>query len=83
MKKILSVLLIAMTLFSTNTYAEAVNVKSETFKEDKEVLMSVLEKGQCGQICVRCERDINRRRSTASSYYAFGFCRVSVTICKD
>ena len=64
MKKILSVLLITMTLFSANAYAEAVNVKSETFKEDKEVLISVLEKGQCGQICVRYERNING----ASSY---------------
>ena len=80
MKKILSVLLIAMALFSTNAYAEAVNVKSETFKEDKEVLMSVLEKGQCGQICVRYERNIN---GSSRDPYAFGFCRVSVTICKD
>ena len=76
----LSVRLIAMTLFSTNAYAEAVNVKSKTYKKDKEVLMNVLEKRQCSQIYIRYERNIN---GSSRDPYAFGFCRVSVTICKD
>ena len=79
MKKIFA--LILSVLMFTNAFAEAVNVKPETLNEDKEVLMSVLEKGQCGQVCVRYERNING--VTASSTYAFGFCRVSVTICKE
>lgn len=72
---------ILSVLMFTNAFAEAVNVKLETLKEDRETLMNVLEKGQCGQICVRYERNVNG--STASSTYAFGFCRVSITVCKD
>lgn len=79
MKKIL-VSILSVLMF-TSTFAEAINVKLETLKEDKEVLMSVLEKGQCGQICVRYERNINGGR--AMSTHSFGFCRVSVTVCKD
>lgn len=67
-------------LMLSNVYAEAVNVKQETLKEDKEVLMSVLEKGQCGNICIRYERNIfGEGRSTSS----FGFCRVSINSCKE
>ena len=72
---------ILSVLMFTNTFAEAINVKPETLKEDRETLMSVLEKGQCGQVCVRYERNVNG--STASSTYAFGFCRVSIRICKE
>lgn len=72
---------ILSVLMFTNTFAEAINVKPETLKEDRETLMSVLEKGQCGQVCVRYERNVNG--STASSKYAFGFCRVSIRICKE
>ena len=50
---------ILSVLMFTNAFAEAVNVKPETLNEDKEVLMSVLEKGQCGQVCVRYERNVN------------------------
>lgn len=80
MKKILA--LVLSVLMFTNAFAGAVNVKPETLNEDKKVLMSVLEKGQCGQVCVRYERNINGYYR-ASSTYAFGFCRVSVTICKE
>jgi hypothetical protein len=79
MKKTL-VSILSILMF-TNAFAAAANVKLETLKEDRETLMSVLEKGQCGQVCVRYERNVNG--STASSTYAFGFCRVSVTVCKD
>lgn len=79
MKKIF-VLILSVLMF-TNAFAEAVNVKQETLNEDKEVLMNVLEKGQCGQICVRYER--NRRGGSFKYATAFGFCRVSVTVCKD
>lgn len=79
MKKIFA--LILSVLMFTNAFAEAVNVKPETLNEDKKVLMSVLEKGQCGQVCVRYERNINRESTV--SIYAFGFCRASVTVCKE
>ena len=78
MKKTL-VSILSVLMFTT-AFAEAVNVKQETLNEDKEVLMSVLEKGQCGQVCVRYERNIN---GSSRDPYAFGFCRVSVTVCKE
>lgn len=78
MKKILVFILSVMTF--TNVFAEAIDVKPETFKNDKEILMDVLERGQCGTICVRYERNIN---GASSFIYAFGFCRVSITVCKD
>lgn len=78
MKKIF-VLILSILLF-TNAFAGAINVKHETLKEDKEVLMGVLEKGQCGQICVRYERNRSGILDQATS---FGFCRASVTVCKD
>ena len=71
---------ILSVLMFTNAFAEAINVKQETLKEDKDVLMNVLEKGQCGQICVRYERNVNGAFRTKT---AFGFCRVSVTVCKE
>ena len=71
---------ILSVLVFTNAFAEAINVKPETLKEDIEALMSILEKGQCGQVCVRYERNVNG--PSAASTYAFGFCRVSVTVCK-
>lgn len=79
MKKILA--LVLSVLMFTNAFAEAVNVKPETLNEDKKVLMSVLEKGQCGQVCVRYERNTNG--GSALNTRAFGFCRASVTICKE
>ena len=78
MKKIFA--LILSVLMFTNAFAEAVNIKPKTLKKDKEVLMSVLEKGQCGSICIRYERKINGMGFATS---AFGFCRASVTICKE
>lgn len=78
MKKIFA--LVLSVLMFTNAFAGAVNVKPETLNKDKEVLMSVLEKGQCGQVCVRYERNNGGMGYSAT---AFGFCRVSVTICKE
>ena len=78
MKKILALFL--SVLMFTNAFAEAVNIKPKTLKKDKEVLMRVLEKGQCGSICIRYERKISGMGFATS---AFGFCRVSVTICKE
>lgn len=78
MKKLF--VLILSVLMVTTAFAEAINVKLETLKEDKEVLMSVLEKGQCGQVCVRYERN---RRGILNQATEFGFCRVSATICKE
>ena len=71
---------ILSVLMFTNAFAEAINVKPETLKEDRETLMSILEKGQCGQVCVRYERNVNGAFRTKN---AFGFCRVSITICKE
>lgn len=78
MKKIFA--LVLSVLMFTNAFAEAVNVKPEPLNKDKKVLMSVLEKGQCGQVCVRYERITS---GMGFGTYAFGFCRVSVTICKE
>lgn len=80
MKKILVVLSILSVIMFTNVYAEAMNVRSDTFKDDEKVLMRMLDKGQCGQICLRYERNTS---GVGSGSYAFGFCRVSITVCKD
>lgn len=63
----------------TNAFAEAINVKHETFKEDREVLLNILPQGQCGTICVRYERN----RAMFGNYTEFGFCRATITVCKD
>lgn len=73
------IFILSILLF-TDVSAKAFDVRQETLKEDKEVLLNVLEKGQCGQICVRYERNRNGVLNNAS---VFGFCRVSITICKD
>lgn len=78
MKKIF-VLILSVLMFTT-AFAEAINVKPETLNEDKEALMNVLEKGQCGQVCVRYERN---KSGIGFGTYSFGFCRVSVTVCKE
>ena len=78
MKKIFA--LILSVLMFTNAFAEAVNVRPENFKKDKKALTNVLEKGQCGSICIRYERNINGFGYATSQ---FGFCRASVTICKE
>ena len=78
MKKIFA--LILSVLMFTNAFAEAVNVRPENFKKDKKALTNVLEKGQCGQVCVRYERKIS---GMGFSAHSFGFCRASVTICKE
>lgn len=64
----------------TNVYASAVDVRSDTFKDDEKALMRMLDKGQCGQICLRYERNLS---GFGNARFAFGFCRVSITVCKD
>lgn len=80
-KKILVFIFVFTLVFVTmDVFAEVANILPATFKKDKETLMNVLEKGQCGNICIRYERNISGMGYSAK---AFGFCRVSITICKD
>lgn len=78
MNKILIITL--SVLMFTDVFAKAFNVRQETLKEDKEVLISILEKGQCGQVCIRYERN---RSGVLNNADLFGFCRASITICKE
>lgn len=78
MNKIL-IFILSILLF-TDAFAEVANILPATFKKDKEALMNVLEQGQCGNICIRYERNISGMGYSAK---AFGFCRVSITICKE
>lgn len=77
MKKTLVAIL--SVLMFTNAFAGAFDVRPEGIKKDKEALMSILEKGQCGQVCVRYERI----RGLLGNATEFGFCRISVTVCKE
>ena len=74
------VLIFIFALMFTNVYAEGVNVRPDTFKDDEKVLMRMLDRGQCGQICLRYERNLS---GFGNARFAFGFCRVSITVCKD
>lgn len=83
MKKILIVLSVLSVLMFTNVFtsafASAFDVRTEDIKKDKQALMKVLENGQCGTICVRYERN----RAMFGNYTEFGFCRATITVCKD
>lgn len=74
------IILVFAILSFSNVFAQAINVKQDTLKEDKEFLMDILEEGECGQVCLRYE---NNSSYTIKGDTRFGFCRVSVTICKD
>lgn len=81
MNKILIITL--SVLMFTDVFAKAFNVRQETLKEDKDTLMNVLKKGQCGSICVRYERNRTKRNGILNNAELFSFCRVSVIVCKD
>ena len=70
---------ILSVLMFTNAFAVAFDVRPEDIKKDKEALIRILEKGQCGQVCVRYDRT----RFLLGNPTEFGFCRISVTVCKE